>query len=410
MLRQVFDWFARKRIKKIDSLLVALSLGHAITDWYTGALYIVLPYIAKDLGLTYSQVGILMGWNSFSSFFVNLPGGFIVDTVGKTRLLLGLALALTGLPYFFLSFSGSYAMAMIVVTFVGIGTNLWHPAAMSFLAKRYPDRKGYAMAMHVMGGNLGNSLAPLAIGVALTFFTWRKVLILNFLPGIVMGLLLWVILAKAGAVRAESQGKTISLKEYWVAVRTMIQNRNILLLCTLAGIRSMTSQGLFTFLPIYLVYELKYSPALVGIYITIMRVAGIFATPVTGTISDKKGRRPILTAGLLISSLLLVLLVTLHLNYLFIAVLGILGFFLFSLQPVILAWMMDLAPQNIGGTTISALFGIQSLFAGFAPPICGFIADHFGILYSFYFLAFTIFSANFMVYLIPEKSRQEEIA
>jgi len=57
---------------------------------------------------------------------------------------------------------------------------------------------------------------------------------------------------------------------------------------------------------------------------------------------------------------------------------------------VILAWMMDLAPPNIGGTTISALFGVQSLFASLAPPVCGFIADRFGILSSFYFLAFTI--------------------
>jgi len=77
-------------------------------------------------------------------------------------------------------------------------------------------------------------------------------MILNFLPGAVMGLLLWVLLAKAGTVRAEAQGKNISLKEYWVAVKTMVQNRNILLLCSMAGIRSMTSQGLFTFLPIYL--------------------------------------------------------------------------------------------------------------------------------------------------------------
>jgi MFS family permease len=61
-------------------------------------LYIVLPYLAKDLGLTYSQVGVLMGWNYFTSFFVNLPGGLIVDMVGKSRFLLGLAVALTGLP------------------------------------------------------------------------------------------------------------------------------------------------------------------------------------------------------------------------------------------------------------------------------------------------------------------------
>ena len=360
-----FSW---ARIKKTDPTLVALSLGHGITHWYPSTLYIVLPYLAKDLGLTYSQVGVLMGWNSFTSFFVNLPGGIIVDMVGKTGFLLGLAIALIGLPYFFLGFSTSYVVAMIVVTFVGIGNNLWHPAALSFLAKRYPERKGFAIALHAMGGNLGNTLAPMAIGVALTFLIWRHVLILNLLPGVLMGFVLWRLLVKAGTVRAEAKGKELSLKEYWVAVKTMAQNKSILLLCSLSGMRSMTQSGLFTFLPIYLAHELKYSPALVGTYITVIQAAGIFASPISGAISDKKGRRPVLTAGLLTTSLLLVALVILRLNFLFIGVLAFLGFFLFSLHPVMLAWMMDLAPKNVSGTTVSALFGIQSLFSGFARP------------------------------------------
>ncbi len=183
---------------------MALSFGHGISDWYHGTLYMVLPYFAQDLGLTYSQVGILMGWNSFSSFFVNLPGGMIVDTIGKTGLLLGLALALTGLPYFVLGFSPNYAVAIIVVTFIGIGANLWHPAAISFLAKRYPERKGFAISVHMMGGHLGNTLSPLAIGVALTFLTWRNVLILNVLPGIIMGLVLWKLLARTGMVQEDA--------------------------------------------------------------------------------------------------------------------------------------------------------------------------------------------------------------
>ena len=115
-----------------------------------------------------------------------------------------------------------------------------------------------------------------------------------------------------------------------------------------------------------------------------------------------------MTAGLLTTSLLLVALVILRLNFLFIGILAFLGFFMFSLGPVMVAWMMDLAPQNIGGTTVSALFGINSLFAGFAPAICGFIADRFGILYSFYFLAFTVFAANFLVYLVPDKLSKNE--
>jgi sugar phosphate permease len=194
-----------------------------------------------------------------------------------------------------------------------------------------------------------------------------------------------------------------------MAVKTMAKNKSILLLCALSGMRSMTQSGLFTFLPLYLANELKYSPVMVGVYLSVIRIAGIFAAPISGTISDSKGRRPVLTAGLLVTSLLLVSLVILKLNYLFIGVLGCLGFFLFSLHPVMQAWMMDLAPKNIGGTTVSAMFGIQSLFASIAPPICGLIADRFGIIYSFYFLAFTIFAANFLVYPIPEKQPEDRV-
>ena len=405
---KIADWLSWNRIKNIDPTLLSLIIGHGITDWYFSTLYVILPYMAKDLGLTYSQVGILMGWNSFSSFFVNLPGGFIVDTVGKTGLLLGMALALTGLPYLFLGFSINYLMAMIVVTFVGIGTNLWHPAALSFLAKRYPERKGFAIAVHAMGGNLGTTLSPLALGLALTFMMWRQVLILNFLPGAIMAVVLWRLFAKAGTVMAETKGKKLSLKEYALAIKTMAQNRNILLLCTLAGMRSMTQSGLFTFLPLYLVNYLGYSPAMLGVYLAVIRGAGTFAAPVTGILSDKRGRRPVLTTGLTVASVLLLALVVLKLNFLFIGALAFLGFFLFSLSPVMLAWMMDLAPKNIGGTTVSAIFGIQSLFSSLAPPICGFIADHYGIIYTFYFLAATIFAANFLVYLIPEKPLPEE--
>ena len=398
------------KIKETDPTLVAVSLGHGVTDWYQNSLFIILPYLSKDLGLTYSQVGILMGWNYFTNFFVNLPGGLIVDTVGKTGLLLGLAMALTGFPYFFLSFSSSYVMAMVFITFVGIGNNLWHPAALSFLARRFPDRKGFAISLHGMGGHLGNTFAPIAIGVALTFLTWRNVLFFSLFPGIITGFVLWRVLAKVGTIRTEGKRKVLSLKEYGTAVRTMARNRSVLLLCSLAGMRSMTSIGLFTFLPIYLAHELHYPPALVGTYMTVVQGAGIFAAPVSGTISDRRGRRPVLTAGLLTTSFLLVALVVLRLQFFFVGVLAVLGFFLFSLQPVILAWMMDVAPKNVSGTTVSALFGVQSLFAGFSPAVCGLIADRFGILSSFYFLASTIFAANLLVYLIPTGASTRETA
>ena len=37
---------------------MAVSLGHTVTDWFPNSLFIILPYLATDLGLSYSQVGV----------------------------------------------------------------------------------------------------------------------------------------------------------------------------------------------------------------------------------------------------------------------------------------------------------------------------------------------------------------
>ncbi len=43
--------FGVNRMKKMDLTLVAVSLGHGITDLYQNSLFIILPYLSKDLGL-----------------------------------------------------------------------------------------------------------------------------------------------------------------------------------------------------------------------------------------------------------------------------------------------------------------------------------------------------------------------
>ena len=75
-----------------------------------------------------------------------------------------------------------------------MGNSLWHPTAIPTLARRYPERKGYVLSLHGMGGNAGDALAPLVVGALLAVMTWREVMVLNVLPGLVMSLLILVFL------------------------------------------------------------------------------------------------------------------------------------------------------------------------------------------------------------------------
>ena len=51
-VNQKNGWFAGIRNAKVDRTLVAVSLGHAVTDWFPNSLFLILPYLAADLRLS----------------------------------------------------------------------------------------------------------------------------------------------------------------------------------------------------------------------------------------------------------------------------------------------------------------------------------------------------------------------
>ena len=151
-----------------------LSIGHGLTHWYPATFLLLLPFVGKELGLSYSQIGFIMTSQYIVGAISNIPGGMIVDTAGRKGPLLALSLFWIGFPYFLMNFSASYWFLLACVALVGIGNNLWHPAAISMLGERYPDRKGLVLSLHGMGGNFGDAVAPLVVGWLLTMMSWPK--------------------------------------------------------------------------------------------------------------------------------------------------------------------------------------------------------------------------------------------
>jgi MFS transporter, FSR family, fosmidomycin resistance protein len=394
-----------RNLRQTDSLLWLIALGHTFTHWCPATFYLLLPYLVQELGLTYSQAGFLITIRVAANLLVNIPAGILVDIIGKKALLMALALLATGVPYFLVGVSHSFFWVVLFMAFVGVGNYLWHPAAISTLSEKFPDKRGFAIAIHAVGPNIGESIAPLLVGVLLLFLSWRNVLFVNLIPGIVIAFILWKFLFGKLESRAQSK-QGLDAREYFSGMKKMAQNPSILLLVLVAGMRSMTQQGLHTFLPIYLTHELGLSSALAGLYLSITQTAGMIGTPIVGGISDRSGRKRVLTAGLFSTSVVLFILAYFRMNWLFITALAFLGFFLYAVRPVIWAWVLDLSPKELGGSMVSFFSGSQSLLSSLSPVICGFIADRWGILAAFYFLAATVLIANLVVLAVREETRE----
>ncbi len=392
-----------------------ISAGHSLTHWYTATFYLLLPLIGRELGLSYTEIGLIMTVQHLAGAISNIPGGIVVDTIGKKGYLMATSLFWVGFPYALMSLTHSFWMLLACVTLVGIGNNLWHPAAISTLAHRYPERKGLVLSFHGMGGNVGEAVAPLVIGALLAWYGWRTVVVLNVVPGLVMSVLILLLLGAFsmarddGAINAGTDAR--SVRDYLRDFTTLFKNKALILIACSSAFRTMTQTGLLTFLPVYLAYELDYSPFVVGIYLTVLQVSGFIAAPIGGHLSDKMGRKRVITASMMLTAVMIVGMVLAGKSAAFVVFIALVGFFLYAMRSVLQAWAVESVPKNLVGAGVGLQFGFTSLGSSISPAIFGMIADAYDIYTGFYFLAGTIACANVMIFFMPNgKAAQPQVA
>jgi MFS family permease len=381
-----------------------VAAGHALTHWYPATFYLLLPLIGNELGLNYGEIGMIMTCQAVAGALTNIPGGILADTVGKKGMLMALSLAWVGVPYFVMGFAHNYWMILLCVIMVGVGNNLWHPTAISLLASRYKDKKGLVLSLHGMGGNVGDAVAPLVIGALLISFSWRQIIMVNVVPGVVMaGLILANLgaLSIAGKKSPAPSGPGQAAGGYRDGLRALLKNRVLMMLSVSGAFRSMTQTTLLTFLPVFLANEMKYPAFWVGACMFILQAAGFAAAPIAGHLSDRMGRRRIIISSMTMTGVVLLFMAVAGQSQAFVWFIAALGFFLFAIRAVLQAWLLDATPKNMGGTSIGVLFGMQAVGSTIGPGLGGLLADHYGIMSVFYFLAATIIVANLFVFFVP---------
>jgi MFS family permease len=383
-----------------------ITAGHVMTHWYPATFYLLLPLIGSELGLSYSQIGSILTVQYVAGAISNVPGGLIVDAVGRKGLLMALSLFWVGVPYLIMGVTHTYWLMLVCSVLIGIGNNIWHPTAIPLLAHRYPERRGLVVSYHGMGGNVGDAVAPLVAGAMLAVLSWREVMIVNVIPGLVMSAVLLIMLGRVydgdvDKASGASDGDRLKGSDTLAAMRALLANRTVVMLSLGAACRTLTQMALLTFLPIFLAHDLGYSAYWVGACLFLLQTAGFIASPIAGHLSDRMGRRRIIMSSMAMTGVILVFMAVAGRTPAFVFFIAFLGFFLFAIRAVLQAWVLDATPKNMAGTAIGIMFGAQAIGAAIGPLVAGVIADHYGIMAAFYFLAASIVVANLFVFFTP---------
>ena len=378
-----------------------VGVGHGATHWVAATFYLLLPWIKETLQISYTNAGILVAVFHLASFLANFASGALTDITGKRVLIQSGSLTLGALALGGTSLAWSVIPLALMIAIIGATNNAWHPAAISFLSERYPDNRGYALAVHALGANVGDSIAPLMVGAVLGMLSWQDTALVSTVPVFVVAFWIWTVLSPHETI-SPAETKETRKVPYLSELKIMFRQFELLGLSMMSGFRAAAQVGLLMFVPLYLTDVLEAGPMMTGVGFSLMQLGGVLSSPVAGAWSDRIGRRPIVVGGLALSTLVIAFLAIAGSQILFVSGIAFLGFVLYGVRPVVHSWALDLTSKTMGGTVISLVFGTQSLFSIGIPVFSGMVADLFGIQRVFWLLAVLILVSNLIAFLLKD--------
>ena len=394
-----------KDLRGIENVrpLSIVSAGHGVTHWVNGIFIVLLPFIAQDLSLTYTTTGSMVTIFFIAAVVVTIISGPIIDISKKYILSQFLCLISGALALLLLSGATSTLILATAAVFIGICVSGWHTPSIPYLSLLYDKNRGLALSIHTVGASLGDGIAPPIAGLIMLVLSWQQTSLLLAIPVAFMG---FYVLRSLPQIRSgqDTENNSSSKYNYWEGLKGLLSNRDMLILCILAGLWSMTQNGLVVFLPLYLVGEMQSSPVLVGFALFSIQLGAVFGGPIVGTLSDRVGRRPVVIYSLIISAIVLIIIPLLENVYLFILMSSLAGCSLYSIRPVIHSWTMDISAGQTSGSAISMLFTAQAALTGLIPIIGGLTADIFGLRLVFVLLTLTSILALILSFLMPKRT------
>ena len=378
-----------------------VGVGHGATHWVAATFYLLLPWIKETLQISYTNAGILVAVFHLASFLANFASGALTDITGKRVLIQSGSLTLGALALGGTSLAWSVIPLALMIAIIGATNNAWHPAAISFLSERYPDNRGYALAVHALGANVGDSIAPLMVGAVLGMLSWQDTALVSTVPVFIVAFWIWTVLSRHETISPAETKETLKVP-YLSELKIMFRQFELLGLSMMSGFRAAAQVGLLMFVPLYLTDVLEAGPMMTGVGFSLMQLGGVLSSPVAGAWSDRIGRRPIVVGGLALSTLVIAFLAIAGSQILFVSGIAFLGFVLYGVRPVVHSWALDLTSKTMGGTVISLVFGTQSLFSIGIPVLSGMVADLFGLQRVFWLLAGLILVSNLIAFFLKD--------
>jgi len=396
------------RLPREDQARVILvSTAHGVTHWVKSVIFVLLPAVREDFSLDYADIGLFGTIYYMGGAVANLTFGPLVDLTGRRELFQVLSLLLLIVAMAVIGLTDSYTVFLAMAVMIAAGSSLWHPGAIPYLSTRYSSQRGYVLSIHSFFSNLGDSAAPAIVGAMISGwfiidFSWREAVLWNIAPALIVLplIVIFVLLEPQPDKAGKSRG--MALGTYLSGLWAQLKSPMVIGLSIVSGFRSAAQSGLRLFLPLYMVDVGDLPLVYAGLALMALNVGGSVAAIPAGIASDRYGRRPIIMLALGASTVLIAGFTLIENEFAMVAGVCLIGFSIYAIRPVMVSWMMDIIPDELGGSGINLLSTVQSIFNSIMPFFAGILATQYGLVSVFYLFAALLMVANLVAYILPK--------
>lgn len=351
------------------------AVGHLLLEITNNFLPVTYPLLMPLLGLSFTQVGLIALVHSACGSLPQPWLGALAQRWGPERIIV-LSLAWSGVFMGCIGLAGSFGGALALAGLGGIGSGAFHPAGSMSVAGAAagPDgrqRRGAAMSLFSVGGNLGSALSPALMAVALGLFglpgTGAAVVI-----GLGSALLVWRLLAGGGGATGDGTApspRTASPPRRLRPERRVYPVLPLVLIVTFAMARSWFQLSIASFLPTWTAQSLGSTAWPLVLFMGCVGAGSLSG----GRLSDRIGRtRTVLGAALLM--------IPAHLTFVYapptaqLAAVAVLGAGMGATLPVTIVMAQERRPHATG-VAAGLVIGLGGLPAGIGASVTGLLAD-----------------------------------
>jgi len=374
-------------------VVVLFTIGWALMYANRNILNPVQPIIAKQFGLSNSQLGLMSSLFFLVYAVLQIPGGILGDKLGR-KAVVSFGFVFFGLATAFTGISSAFMMLLIARMFVGFGEGFYYGPQYALSSEAIPKKRltmgtaiiNSGMALGISGGYMLSSKVVLQDGAH-----WSTPFFIMAVPTIIVGILFYTML-KERVIRPEDRdnaGEAVSKVHEKLSFSEIIKNKNlvftfIMCFCSLYGFFVIN-----TWLPQFLQVERGYKGTQVGFISSLVPWASIPGALLFGYLADKfkNTKKLVFTLAPLAAISIIAVAYVQNKTLLIIALICYGLFGKLALDPILVSFTTKQAPKNGLATTLSIYNFVGMSSSILSPYITGAISDAVGSMKVGFFVA-----------------------